>query len=90
MTTLARSRYAGHRFPPELIGHLVWLYGCCPLSLRVVEETLAARGIIVHHETLRPWARKFGQAFAHEIRRGLARAGEQVGTWTRSSSRSPA
>jgi hypothetical protein len=30
----------------------------------MVEELLAARGIIVSHETVRQWARKFGQPFA--------------------------
>ena len=43
MTTPARSRYAGHRFPAEIISHAVWLYFRFPLSLRTVEEMLAAR-----------------------------------------------
>jgi putative transposase len=47
MTTAARGRYAGHRFPPEIISHAVWLYFRFPLSLRMVEEMLAARGILV-------------------------------------------
>ena len=38
---------------------------------------LAARGIIVSHETVRHWARKFGQAFANQIRRRLPRAGDK-------------
>ena len=46
------------------------------LSLRMVEEILAARGILVSHETVRQWARKFGQAFGNRIRRRLPRAGE--------------
>ena len=71
MTMPLRSRYAGHRFPPEIISHAVWLYFRFPLSLRMVEEMLAARGILVSHETVRPWARKFGQAFANRIRRRL-------------------
>ena len=33
----------------------------------MVEEMLAARGVIVSHETVRPWARKFGQEFADQI-----------------------
>jgi hypothetical protein len=37
----------------------VWLYFRFPLGLRMVEELLAARGIIVSHETVRQWARKF-------------------------------
>ena len=51
MTTAARVRYKGHRFPAEIIGHAVWLYFRFPLGLRMVEELLAARGIIVSHET---------------------------------------
>jgi putative transposase len=37
----------------------------------MVEEMLAARGILVSHETVRQWARKFGQDFANQIRRKL-------------------
>ncbi len=77
MTTSARSRYAGHRFPPEVISHVVWLYFRFPLSLRMVEEMLAARGIIVSHETVRQWGLKFGQAFANQIRRRLPGAGDK-------------
>jgi putative transposase len=47
------------------------------LSLRMVEEMLAARGIVVSHETVRQWALKFGQAFANRIRRRLPRAGDK-------------
>ena len=36
----------------------MWLYFRFPLGLRMVEELLAARGIIVSHETVRQWARK--------------------------------
>jgi putative transposase len=77
MTTSARSRYAGHRFPPEVISHAIWLYFRFPLSLRMVEEMLAARGIMVSHETVRQWARKFGQAFANRIRRRLPHPGDK-------------
>src|SRR4051794_39404986 len=77
MTTLTRPSYAGYRFPPEIISHAVWLYFRFPLSLRMVDELLAARGITVSHETVRQWARKFGQAFANQIRRRLPRAGNK-------------
>ena len=77
MTTPARSRYAGHRFPAEIISHAIWLYFRFPLGLRMVEEMLAARGIIVSHETVRQWARKFGQALANQIRRRLPSAGDK-------------
>ena len=42
MTTAVRPRYAGHRFPPEIISHAVWLYLRFTLSHRDVEELLAA------------------------------------------------
>jgi putative transposase len=71
MTTTARARYAGYRFAAEIIGHAVWLYFRFPLGLRMVEELYAARGIIVSYETVRQWARKFGQQFANQIRRRL-------------------
>src|ERR671927_1726658 len=77
MTSSAKSPYAGYRFPGEIISHAVWLYFRFPLSLRMVEEMLAARGIAVSHETVRQWARKFGQGFANEIRRRLPRPGDQ-------------
>jgi hypothetical protein len=41
----AKSPYAGYRFPAEVISQAVWLYFRFPLSLRMVEEMLAARGI---------------------------------------------
>src|SRR3954464_10001373 len=77
MTSAAKSPYAGYRFPAEVISHAVWLYFRFPLSLRMVEEMLAARGIIVSHETVRQWARKFGQGFANQIRRRLPCAGDK-------------
>jgi putative transposase len=43
----------------------------------MVEELLAARGIMVSHETVRQWARKFGQRFANQIRRRLPRVGDK-------------
>ena len=60
--------YAGYRFPPEVISYAVWLYFRFPLSLRMVEEMLAARSIDVSYETVRQWALKFGQKAAKRIR----------------------
>ena len=73
----AKSPYAAYRFPAEVISHAVWLYFRFPLSLRMVEEMLAARGIVVSHETVRQWALKFGQNFANRIRRRLPRVGDK-------------
>ncbi|TPG46040.1 IS6 family transposase [Roseomonas nepalensis] len=69
--------FAGYRFPAEIISQAVWLYFRFPLSLRMVEEMLAFRGIVVSHETLRQWGRKFGQAFANGVRRRLPCAGDK-------------
>src|SRR5690348_5358952 len=77
MTTPVCPSYAGYRFPAEVISHAVWLYFRFPLSLRMVEEMLAAHGIIVSHETVRQWALKFGQDFANRIRRRLPGAGDK-------------
>jgi len=43
----------------------------------MVDELLAARGIVVSHETVRQWALKFGQAFANQVRRRLPAAGNK-------------
>src|SRR5215212_5619114 len=72
-----KSPYAGYRFPAEVISHAVWLYFRFPLNLRMAEEMLAARGIVVSHETVRRWALKFGQEFADRIRRRLPQAGDK-------------
>ena len=77
MTSAAKSPYAGYRFPGEIISRAVWLYFRFPLSLRMVEEMLAARGIAVSHEAVRQWARKFGQDFANQIRRRLPGPGDK-------------
>jgi putative transposase len=35
-----------HRFPPQIIAHVVWLYVRFNLSLREVEEMMLARGMV--------------------------------------------
>ncbi|HEY4042415.1 MAG TPA: IS6 family transposase [Rhodopila sp.] len=77
MTTPTPPSYAGYRFPAEIISFTVWLYFRFPLSLRQVDEILAARGIVVSHETVRQWGLKFGQTFAHQVRRRLPQAGDK-------------
>ena len=52
--------YKRHRFPPEVIRQAVWLYFRFSLSLRDVEELMAARGVEVSYETIRCWTIKFG------------------------------
>ena len=67
--TLPPVSYKRHRFPPAIIAHAVWLYYRFPLSLRLVEEMLLERGIVVSYETVRRWAMKFGQDYARRLKR---------------------
>ncbi len=66
---LANHLYKRHRFPAEIISHAVWLYFRFPLSLRHVEEMLAARGVKVSFQTVAEWADKFGGEYTRRIRR---------------------
>lgn len=61
--------YKRHRFPPQIIAHAVWLYFRFPLSLRLVEELLLERGIVVSYETVRVWAQKFGPDYVRRLKR---------------------
>ena len=72
------ASYRGHRFPPEIISHAVWLYYRFCLSFRDVEDLLAERGITVSYETIRHWCRKFGTEYARTLKRRERRLGD---TW---------
>jgi putative transposase len=61
--------YKRHRFPREIIAPVVWLYFRFPLSLRLIEEMLLERGIVVSYETVRRWALKFGPDYARRLKR---------------------
>jgi len=69
MTTSAVTSYKRHRFPPQITAHAVWLYFRFPLSLRLVEEMLLERGVLVSNETIRRWAQTFGPDYARRLRR---------------------
>ncbi len=69
--------YKRHRFPPEIIGHAVWLYYRFALSYRDVEELLAERGVILTYETVRQWCCKLGQQYANTLRRQRPRPGDK-------------
>ncbi|MCW2242407.1 transposase-like protein [Azospirillum canadense] len=83
MTMRPDAMYAGYRFPAEVISDAVHLYYRFPLGLRMVEEMLARRGIVVSHETIRAGGLTFG-------RRSPTASASVVwltvpnGTWTRS------
>jgi putative transposase len=69
--------YRRHRFPADVISYAVWLYFRFPLSLRMVEEMLAARGIDVSHESVRHWAEKFGRQYSNRVRRPAPARGDK-------------
>jgi putative transposase len=56
--------HADYRVSPDVISYAVWLCYRFPLSLRMVEELLAARGIALKDEAVRRWAVKFGLGIA--------------------------
>jgi putative transposase len=76
-TPPASNPYKRHRFPAEIISHCVWLYFRFCLSYRDVEELMAERGIILTYEAVRYWCRKFGQAYANQLRRRCPRPGDK-------------
>jgi putative transposase len=71
------SLYKRHRFPPEIISRCVWLYFHFPLSYRDIEELMAIQGAALTYETVRLWCRKFGQAYANQLRQQHARPGDK-------------
>jgi putative transposase len=77
MMTTSKSIDRGYRFPAEVIQQAVWLSIRFPLSLRMVEDLLAARGIVVSYEAVRCWAEKFGRIYASKIRRRAPQFGDK-------------
>ncbi len=57
-----------HRFPPEIIRHLMRLYARFTLSFRDVEAILAECGPDVSHEIIRRWFPKCGSVIATALR----------------------
>ncbi len=60
--------YKRHRFSSDVIQFAVWSYFKFALSLRDVEDLLAARGIEVTRESIRQWCSKFGRINDKRIR----------------------
>lgn len=73
--------FAGHRFPPEIISYAVWAYHRFPMSLRDVEDLLAARGVMVSYETIRAWVAKFRLQYAKAIRRDRPKVADNRPGW---------
>ncbi len=75
--------YKRHRFPSQIIAHLVGLYVRFNLSLREVEELMLERGVDVSYETIRRWTIKFGPLIPTFCGDGN-RAPAMSGIWTKS------
>lgn len=60
-----------------MIAYAVWSYYRFNLSLRDVEDLLAARGVTVSYETIRVWVDRFGPQITAQIRRSRPPAGDE-------------
>ena len=47
----------------------MWLRFRFNLSLRDIPDLMAARGIVLSHQTVKDWCDAFGAAYAKEVRR---------------------
>ena len=65
----SKNIYSGHRYPKEIISHVVWLYYRFTLSFRDIEELMAYRGIDVTYESIRQWCDKFGKFTSKNLHR---------------------
>jgi len=63
------NTYKRHRFPPDIISYVVWLYYRFNLSHRDIEDLLAERGITVSRESIRLWCIKFGAIYTRRLKR---------------------
>ncbi len=66
--SVSKNQYKGHRFPPEIIQHAVWLYYRFNLSHRDIEDLLAVRSIVVSYESVRLGCNKFGPKYARRLK----------------------
>jgi transposase-like protein len=74
---MAPLSYRRHRFQPEIIQHVIWLYLRFTLSYRDVEELLAECGFDISYETARRWVLKFGPAIARRLRQRRPRPSDR-------------
>jgi len=65
---IARSAFAGFRFPPDVIVLAVRWYLRFGLSYRDVEELLTERGVEVDHVTIYRWVQRFTPLLAEAER----------------------
>ena len=67
----------GYCFPRSVIAYAVWAYHRFAMSLRDVEDLLAARGVTISYETVRVWVNRFGPQLAAQIRRDRPQASDK-------------
>ena len=60
-----------------IIGEVVWLRFRFNLSVRDIPDLMAARGIVLSHQTVKNWCDTFGAAYAKEVRRRRPRPGDK-------------
>jgi putative transposase len=65
-----------HRFPPQIIAHLVWLDARFNWSLREVEKMMLEPGVDVSYEAIRRWTVKFSLLIAYILQRRQPRPGD--------------
>jgi len=70
------ENYHGHRLPPEIGSHAIWLYHRFCLRDRDVEALLAERGLEVSDEAIRPWCNRFGPEYAGKLTKRRGRLGD--------------
>jgi hypothetical protein len=75
---IARSAFAGFRFPPDVILLSVRWYLRFGLSYRDVEELLTERGVEVDHVTIYRWVQRFAPLLADAARPCLS-LGDSLG-----------
>jgi putative transposase len=63
------NTYKRHRFPPDIISYIAWLYYRFNLSHRDIEDLLAQRGITVSSEAIRLWCIKVGALYTRRLKR---------------------
>jgi putative transposase len=69
--------YKRFRYPPQIIGHAIWLYHRFTLSFRDIEEILASRGIVVSYESIRQWCIKLAPGMARKLKKKQGSLGDQ-------------
>lgn len=69
--------YKRHRFLSAIISYAVFLYYRFSLSLCDIGEIMAYKGREISYEDIRKGGSKFGQVYAHELKKRAPRRGDK-------------